>query len=901
MANAIAQPDDAATVCSREPISTPGTIQPHGALLALDPKSGFAVVIVSANADPYFFGLARPEDLFGRRVKELFGPEFEAEMHRRLRNDQLRGAAPWKFTLQRRGMAALDVAMHLQAGLVLVEVQLHFEVADALLTGRQLEKALYDLNGARNDLTELARRTAAGIRMITGYERVLIYRFDADWHGQAIAEDKAADWAQSLDGLHFPAGDIPVQARALYRINRLRWVPDRDSVRVALLVSPHWENPAAANAVDLSFAKLRSQSPVHLQYHRNMGVNGAMSISIMNDDILWGLVVCHHRQTHYPDPGARAAAAVLTEVFALRVNAAEQGNTEAARRADLKRLNQLLTQMAESDRYEHALANAEVTIADLFACTGAAVLSGSDITRLGNTPPADIIGELALWLSAHHAGARLFETENMSKLWPTWTPHAATASGVLAVFLGGTDMLLWFRPEEPHLVSWGGNPYKAMETGATLLPRRSFDRWVDTKHGHARPWLAWELEIAESLRHGITDVIVRSLRRIAELNDQLRQAQKMEAVGQLTGGIAHDFNNLLAGVSGSLELMQNRIDQGRFDEVGPHVTAAMGAAERATSLVNRLLSFSRRQTLDPQPVDLAALLSATGELIGRAVGPAITIEMTVGEDAWMAHCDSNQLDNALLNLVINARDSMPHGGRISIATENVEVDAEADRLSYEVTPGQYVVLSVADSGAGMSAEIVSRVFEPFFTTKPLGEGTGLGLSMVYGFVKQSQGHVGISSAPGQGTTVRIYLPRYAGEEAPLAAPGGIVAGAPAASGTGRILVVDDEAMLRIVFAEALSDLGYTVHAAADGAAAMKILQSPEKIDLLLTDVGLPGGMNGRQLADAAHVFLPELAVLFVTGYAENSLLRKGGLGPRMAVMTKPFGLDVLAERVRSML
>jgi CheY-like chemotaxis protein len=346
--------------------------------------------------------------------------------------------------------------------------------------------------------------------------------------------------------------------------------------------------------------------------------------------------------------------------------------------------------------------------------------------------------------------------------------------------------------------------------------------------------------------------------------------------------------------------MQTRIGQRRFDEVAPHVTAAMGAADRATSLVHRLLSFSRRQTLNPRPVDLEKLLAATGELIGRTVGPAITIETMIGAGAWMALCDSNQLDNALLNLAINARDAMPHGGQIIIAAENVEIDETSDTRSYEVTPGQYVVLSVADSGAGMSAEIVSRVFEPFFTTKPLGEGTGLGLSMVYGFVKQSHGHIGILSAPGQGTTVRIYLPRYSVEvgQEKIATT---MALEPAAPGKGTILVVDDEEMLRLVFAESLSDAGYVVHEAADGATALEFLRSQGRIDLLVTDVGLPGGMNGRQLADAARVFLPDLAVLFITGYAENSLLPKSGLGPRMEVMTKPFGLDVLARRIKAML
>jgi chemotaxis family two-component system sensor kinase Cph1 len=403
-------PANADTLCARESITTPGTIQPHGALLVLDPDENFNIAVVSANTHRYFPAFAVAENLFGHDVAELFGPAFGEELRQRLRVFRLRGIAPWKFTLQRPGAEALDIAVHEHGGLVLAEVKHHRDVADPLLTGRQLEEALRDLNGARNDLAELVRRTAAGIRAMTGYERVLVYRFDADWHGQAIAEDKTTDWAQSLDGLHFPAGDIPAQARALYRINPLRWVPDCDAVPVSLLVNPDWANPAAATAIDLSFAKLRSQSPVHLQYQRNMGVNGSLSLSILHDDKLWGLIVCHHRQPYYPGPSARAAAAALTEVFALRVNVAERADTEEARRADLNRLSLLLTQMAEADRFESALATDEVTIADLFACTGAAVLSGNEITCLANTPPKPMISDLALWLSSHHAGARLFQT-----------------------------------------------------------------------------------------------------------------------------------------------------------------------------------------------------------------------------------------------------------------------------------------------------------------------------------------------------------------------------------------------------------------------------------------------------------------------------------------------------------
>ena len=390
--------------------------------------------------------------------------------------------------------------------------------------------------------------------------------------------------------------------------------------------------------------------------------------------------------------------------------------------------------------------------------------------------------------------------------------------------------------------------------------------------------------------------------RTAELmrvEEALRQSQKMEAVGQLTGGLAHDFNNLLTGITGSLELLQTRFAQGRLTEIDRYVNAAQGAAKRAAALTHRLLAFSRRQTLDPKPTDVNRLVTGMEELLRRTIGPAITLEVVAAGGLWSVLVDPSQLENALLNLCINARDAMPDGGRITIETANKWLDDRGAR-ERDLDPGQYLSLCVTDTGTGMSPDVIAKAFDPFFTTKPIGQGTGLGLSMIYGFVRQSGGQVRIYSELGQGTTMCLYLPRhYGAAEEPDPAPD--LAAAPRAEQGETVLIVDDEPTVRMLVTEVLEDVGYTAIEAADGPSGLKVLQSDVRIDLLVTDVGLPGGMNGRQVADAGRVLRPDLKVLFITGYAENAAVGNGHLEPGMQVITKPFVMEVLAARIKEMI
>lgn len=416
-------------------------------------------------------------------------------------------------------------------------------------------------------------------------------------------------------------------------------------------------------------------------------------------------------------------------------------------------------------------------------------------------------------------------------------------------------------------------------------------------------WLVWTAVPADGLVSGFgRDITVEKeqAEALRQAEDRLRQSQKMEAVGQLTGGLAHDFNNLLTGILGSLELLAERLAQGRLPEARRHIQAAQGSARRAAALTHRLLAFSRRQTLDPRPTDINRLVEDMTELIGRSMGPAIALHVRAETALWLAMVDANQLENSLLNLCINASDAMPDGGQLTIETANIRLDARAAK-ERDLAPGPYVSLAVIDTGLGMSEDVIGHVFDPFFTTKPTGQGTGLGLSMVYGFARQSGGQVRAFSETGRGTTMCLYLPRYDGDaqDALVAQPD--VQAPCGSSGVGSILVIDDEPSVRSLVSELLREHGYTVHECANGAAGLAVLQSGTVVDLLVTDVGLPGGMNGRQVADAARELLPALPVLFITGYAANAVVGNGQLEPGMQVLTKPFEIDALLLRVGEML
>ena len=433
--------------------------------------------------------------------------------------------------------------------------------------------------------------------------------------------------------------------------------------------------------------------------------------------------------------------------------------------------------------------------------------------------------------------------------------------------------------------------YRALLRG---VPVDSLDVRMRAADGVYR-WINWNVVAEGDVLFGVG----RDITERKQLEEQLRQSQKMEAVGQLTGGLAHDFNNMLTGIIGGLELARGRIASGREQEAARFMDMAIASAERAAALTHRLLAFSRRQSLDPQALDVGDLVTSMEDLLHRTLGEQVEVAVASPSDLWTARADGNQLESAILNLAINARDAMESGGKLTVECANLSLDHVHAGQPDNVDPGDYVVISVSDTGTGMPPNIRAKVFDPFFTTKPIGQGTGLGLSMVYGFVRQSDGRVGIYSEPGVGTTVRLYLPRV-GEHvsSPVAET---KAGARRATGAGEtVLVVEDDPQVRMLVVTVLRDLGYSAIEAADGASALRLLESDEQVRLMITDVGLPG-LNGRQLAEIARQKRPELPVLFVTGYAPNAAVRADFLDEGMRMIPKPFALDAMAEALREML
>ncbi len=484
----------------------------------------------------------------------------------------------------------------------------------------------------------------------------------------------------------------------------------------------------------------------------------------------------------------------------------------------------------------------------------------------------------------------------------SWNPGAERIKGYSTDEILGEHFSRFYTPEDIEKRV----PWNALESARTE-GRFTAEGWRRRKDGSR----FWASVVIDPIRDDDGKIIgfakiTRDLteRREAQIEleksqQALFQSQKMEAVGQLTGGLAHDFNNLLAGITGSLDLMKPRLAQGRINDVERYITAAQGAASRAAALTHRLLAFARRQPLEAKPVDINKLISGIEELIRRTAGPGITIETILAAGLWTCLCDKNQLENAILNLCINARDAMPNGGRITVETVNTWVD-EAGAAQRDMSVGQYVAICVSDTGEGMSKETIAKAFDPFFTTKPIGKGTGLGLSMIYGFAKQSGGQARIYSEVGHGTTVKIYLPRHRGpaEAAFVEAKSDEL---PKSQAGETVLVVDDEPTVRMLIGDTLAELGYRRIEAADAASAMKVLESDVNIDLLITDVGLPGEMNGKQLADAVRKSRPKLKILFITGYAQNAAVSNGHLDPGMHVLSKPFPMDQLASRIRSII
>ncbi len=605
-----------------------------------------------------------------------------------------------------------------------------------------------------------------------------------------------------------------------------------------------------------------------------------------------------------PRPWSEADIGLLQEVAERVRVAAERARAEArvreseARLRFLDALAQAIQPLTDADAILEATTRLTAQHLDVASCAYADMEADGDhfVIRGDWAAPgrASIVGHYSLAdfgklaVQELSAGRPLVINDNLTEIAPE------EAAAFQAIGIGATICMPLVKEGAltALMAVHTAGPHRWTEAELALVREVTERSWAHIERVRSEADL-------RALNATLEERVVERTEELTRTHEALRQSQKMEAVGQLTGGIAHDFNNLLAGISGSLELLSKRLSEGRLNGMERYIDAAQGSAQRAASLTQRLLAFSRRQTLDPKPTDVNRLINGMEDLIRRSVGPDVELEVVGAGGLWSTRIDQSQLENALLNLCINARDAMaPGGGRLTIETSNKWLDDRAARQR-DLPPGQYVSLCVTDTGTGMAPEVQAQAFDPFFTTKPLGQGTGLGLSMIHGFVRQSGGQVRIYSEMGRGTTMCLYLPRHAGEadeaeaiSMPIVAEGGH---------GETVLIIDDEETVRMLVAEVLGDAGYTVIEAPDGPAGLEILRSDRRIDLLISDVGLPGGMNGREVADAARESRPDLRVLFITGYAENAAVGNGLLAPGMEVLTKPFVMGDLAAKVHDMI
>ena len=617
-------------------------------------------------------------------------------------------------------------------------------------------------------------------------------------------------------------------------------------------------------------------APYHGMPEGHLPVRSYLAVSVVSrsGDVLGGLFFGHPQPRVFTERAERIVSALAAHAAVaidnVRLHTANQREIEARRQAEaeLQDVNRSLEQRAERRAKQLA----------------------ASMTRLEDTERRF---QLLVEGVTDYAIYMLDSTGNVVN----WNPGAARIKGYSREEIIGRNFSAFYTVEDQD----AGVPARAL-AAARQSGKYESEGWRVRKDG-SRFWASAVLNAIKG--PGDTTIgfakITRDLTERRAADERSRQAQKMEAIGQLTGGVAHDFNNLLTIIIGNLEALQRNSQSADPDlrRIQRSVENAMQGARRAETLTQRLLAFSRQQPLDPKPVDIGRLVTGMSDLLRRTLGEKTTIETVLGGGMWLAHVDPNQLELAILNLIVNSRDAMPNGGKVTIETANVYLDDTYAAAQAEVIPGQYIMVAVTDSGTGMTPEVKAKAFDPFFTTKDVGHGTGLGLSQVYGFAKQSRGHVKIYSELGEGTTIKLYLPRV--HSAPTAMESETTSLPVRGSENETILVVEDDPGVRSYSGEALAELGYKVIEADNARAGLALLDSHPEIDVLFTDIGLPGGMNGRQLAEEALRRRPDLRVLFTTGYARNAIIHDGRLDPGVELITKPFTQAKLAAKLRDII
>ncbi|WP_336485351.1 histidine kinase dimerization/phosphoacceptor domain -containing protein [Methylobacterium nigriterrae] len=714
-------------LCEHEPIHVPGSIQPNAAMLAADQKT-LRIIAHSSNIHDLFPAEGTP--LSGRDLGAVLPASFVDVIRARIASATLDDGRSVRCALRLPGRdgATCYAAAHAHAGRVIVEIERAPERPEDFGVASQVdtELAVTRLRAAET-LTGAARIAALEIRALTGFECVLVYRFDPAWNGEAIAEDKVPDWSRTLLGLRFPASDIPAQARALYTKARSRFVIDRDCVPVPLVAAPESGNAP----IDLTFAQHRTLSPIHLEYQRNLGVNGSMSISIMVEGRLWGLMIGHHRQPHYVAPETRAAATVLTDALAMRVQEIEGRRLWAERQAHLDTEGRLVRALTRSDDFVGALTAGPVTLLDLFGATGAGIVSGDAVTLIGRAPSPDQVRAIAGWLKETlPAPSTAYATDTLSAACPEAAPVREIASGLLAVFVDASrvNLLLWFRPEVPSTVTWGGDPRKPVLAGSgsvAVLPRRSFERWVEQRTGFSAPWPDWQVSLASSLAEAVEGVVLRQRRKIDALTGLLADKEKLLVQKDLlTREIDHRVKNSLQIVSAFLQMQRRQ-------------TADPDARQAFAETSARVMSVARvhdslYQAESVEEVDLGQTIeNLCSDLAGMA-GDGHVVETSAEPGVMVPYRKAVALSLIATELVTNAfkyAAGPAGGGRVEMSVAACGPSA--------------VRLRVCDDGAGL----------PDAWTDVTPRGTGLGMKMIRAMLEQIDARIEVVNDPGACFTI----------------------------------------------------------------------------------------------------------------------------------------------------
>ena len=717
------------SLCEREPIHIPGSIQPNAVMIAADAES-LEIIAHSVNVHEALPDDGRP--LAGRRLDAVLPRAFVDMIRARVAASTLDDGRTIRRTIRLPGRdlsaRSFYAVAHAHLGRVVVEMEVAPELPEDFSVASQTDTELSVARlRAAGTLGAVARIAALEVRALTGFECVLVYRFDAEWNGEAIAEDKVADWARSLLGLRFPASDIPAQARALYTKAKSRFVIDRDSVPVPLVAAP-----AAGNApIDLTFAQHRTLSPIHLEYQRNLGVNGSMSISIMVEGRLWGLMIGHHRQPHYVAPETRAAATVITDAFAMRVQEIEARRAWAEQQAHLDTEGRLVRGLTHSEDFVGALTAGSVTLLDLFAATGAGIVSGDAVTLIGKTPGAAQVGALAAWLRERQpAESPAYATDALSAAFPPAAAYREIASGLLAVFVDAAreHLLLWFRPEVPSTVTWGGDPRKPVLAGSgpvAVLPRRSFERWVEERTGFANPFADWQVSLAQSLAGAVEGVVLRQRRKIDELTGLLADKEKLLTQKDLlTREIDHRVKNSLQIVSAFLQMQRRQI-------ADPDARQAFAETSARVMSVARVHD-SLYQAESVEEVDLGQ-----------------TIENLCSDLAGMAG------DGHAVDLVAEPGVMVPYRKAVALSLIATELVTNAFKYAANPTGGGRVEVSVSSSGVGIVQLKIcddgQGMPEGWNEARP--QGTGLGMKMIRAMLDQINARLEVANAPGACFTI----------------------------------------------------------------------------------------------------------------------------------------------------